>query len=336
MPTFRRPGALLLTLEALRALTHPPDRYEVIVVDDGSGDGTQSLLAGLASQWPQLRYAVQENSGVATARNHGARLARGRLVIFVDDDIIVPADMIERHLAAHARFGEKAFVAAARWDFTPSARDRLRATPFGRFRLRLQDDFVTHVAGTEPVPTTSGKISANNMSLPLDGFLALGGFDGSMPHAGAEDIEFGLRAAAAGYVIVHHPGVRLGHNDEHVDLSRFSRREERGAVTLVYLAALHPDDTSARQAVRDPRVRRTDSAGIVVRKLVRNALSAPAALSVVFHLVGALDRLLPRGAPHRLYHVVIGLHRWRGYRAGHRQVAERGARLASSQPQEAC
>lgn len=336
VPTFRRPGVLLLTLEALRAQTYPADRYEVIVVDDGSGDDTRSTVETVASQWPGLRYVTQENAGAATARNHGARLAGGRLLIFVDDDIIVPVDMIEQHLAAHARFREKTLVAGM-WDFTTEARERLEATSFGRFRLGLQDEFNVRVDGSEPVSTTGEGLAAGNLSLFKEGFLELGGFDGSIPHAGAEDHELAMRAARDGYTLLVHPGIELGHNDEHIDLLRFCRREERGAVTLVHLAALHPDDAAARQAVRDPRVRRHDSAGTAVRKLVRNALSAPAALSVVFHVVRALDRVLPRGVPHRLYQVVIGLHRWRGYRAGHRQVAERGRRSSTmTKPHEAC
>lgn len=319
VPTFRRPDVLVLTLEALRAQTHSADRYEVIVVDDGSGDHTRSTVETLASQWPGLRYVAQDNAGAATARNHGARLAEGRLLIFVDDDIIVPVDMIEQHLAAHARFGEKALVAGM-WDFTAEARERLEATSFGRFRLGLQAGFNVRIDGSEPVPTTGEGFAAGNLSLPRDGFLDLGGFDGSIPHAGAEDHELALRAAEDGYTLLLHPGIELGHNDEHIDLIRFCRREERGAVTLVFLSSRHPGHAQARESAPDPRVRRTDPLRVAVAKLTRTALSAPAPLSAISRAVSALDSVLARGAPQRLYHVVIGLHRWRGYRAGHRAV----------------
>src|SRR5450759_1312526 len=71
VPTFKRPDTLRATLDALIHLDYPKDLYEVIVVDDGSGDSTRDVVVESAAAEPSVRYIAQENTGVARARNVG-------------------------------------------------------------------------------------------------------------------------------------------------------------------------------------------------------------------------------------------------------------------------
>jgi Glycosyl transferase family 2 len=81
VPTFQRREQVLGAARSVLAQTF--EDFELIVVDDGSTDGTGDALAGLD---PRLRYEWQENRGVAAARNAGIRLARGGIVAFLDSD----------------------------------------------------------------------------------------------------------------------------------------------------------------------------------------------------------------------------------------------------------
>ena len=85
VPVYNRERFLRETLESVSALDYEP--FEVIVVDDGSTDGS----AAIARSFPEVRYLRQENRGPGAARNAGIDVARGEFVAFVDsDDVVLP------------------------------------------------------------------------------------------------------------------------------------------------------------------------------------------------------------------------------------------------------
>lgn len=85
VPTFNRAPSLRRLLAALQEAEVPPGGVEVVVVDDGSSDGTAEVVAAAG---PPIRYVRQENRGPAAARNRGWASARGQIVAFTDDDTV--------------------------------------------------------------------------------------------------------------------------------------------------------------------------------------------------------------------------------------------------------
>ncbi len=102
VPTFRRDGALTTLLHALERQTLPPDRYEVVVVDDCSGEGAIERLRALVAG-TSLRVSVLQtstNNGPAAARNLGWRHSEAKLLAFVDDDCDPAPGWLEAGMAA--------------------------------------------------------------------------------------------------------------------------------------------------------------------------------------------------------------------------------------------
>ena len=96
IPTYNNGGVLARTLGALLTQTFPPDRYEIVIIDDGSTDGTAEMVGRLRGP-VAIRYVAQPKSGRAAARNLGARVARGRILLFLDSDFFAdPALVAER------------------------------------------------------------------------------------------------------------------------------------------------------------------------------------------------------------------------------------------------
>jgi glycosyltransferase involved in cell wall biosynthesis len=99
--TYRRSRNLARLVAALEAQTLPADRFEVLIVDNGSGDDTSDVLADLAARTTiDLRpLRIEENEGPAPARNLGWRSSRAPYVAFTDDDCVPRPDWLEQALA---------------------------------------------------------------------------------------------------------------------------------------------------------------------------------------------------------------------------------------------
>ncbi len=89
IPSYNRAYCITTTVDSVLAQTHK--NVEILIVDDGSSDGTRDLIADRYRGEPRVRYIHQANAGVSAARNHGLRLARGQFVALLDsDDIWLP------------------------------------------------------------------------------------------------------------------------------------------------------------------------------------------------------------------------------------------------------
>jgi glycosyltransferase involved in cell wall biosynthesis len=105
VPTRNRAQRLATCLEGLVGQDYPPDRYEVIVVDDGSTDGTRAVVEAFAARaaGPEVRYLFRPYRGANAARNTALDVAGGDPVCFVDDDIEVRSGWLGALVAASGR-----------------------------------------------------------------------------------------------------------------------------------------------------------------------------------------------------------------------------------------
>jgi GT2 family glycosyltransferase len=322
VPTYQRPDALRATLAALVGLDYPTDRYEVIVIDDDASDErTAKLVDAHRCGGVELSFATQSHRGAAAARNHGARLAGGDLLLFCDDDIVVDPNHLHAHLAARAAHSD-ALVNGA-WEFTAAVHEALARTPFGRYRLELERKFQADATGRvlEGGCIEMAMLGSWDLSLPRKLFWDLGGFDERFPAAGAEDQDLSLRARAAGALLLLDPRIRCVHNDNRRDLASYCAREERSAQTMPVLARKFPAQFGRSAYVRENRpIERDDSLRLAIKKGSKWLLSRRPVLSGLHRATSLAERLdLPEPMLHRLYSGLLGLHLFRGFRRAWQQ-----------------
>src|SRR5215467_12434680 len=106
--THNRKHSLLRLLTALSRQCFAPESYEVIVVNDGSEDGTDEVLATLDVPY-LIRIVRQRNQGQAAARQQGAVNATGEILLFLDDDMDVCPELLAEHVKIHKQ-NQKAVV----------------------------------------------------------------------------------------------------------------------------------------------------------------------------------------------------------------------------------
>jgi len=193
VPTYNRERILSRTLPSLLRQNGIGGQYEVIVVVDGSTDGTLAMLK--RPDWgTRLRVISQPNRGLAAARNRGAAAARGDILLFLDDDMVASADLVAIHLEEHGTSSQKVVLGAlgladgVRRSFLKEgvaawSRDLERRLSQPGYRLRFDDWSFGHASISRPL------------------FLGLGGFDETFVSYGNEDYDLGLRLTQRGIEI---------------------------------------------------------------------------------------------------------------------------------------
>jgi glycosyltransferase involved in cell wall biosynthesis len=106
--------------------TVAPSQYEILVVDNGSTDETIAVLAQLCQVLSNLRWISEPQVGRSAARNRGIQEAKGDLIIFLDDDILVRSDHLERHVAYHSSAQVPTVVVGTVVDVSPIRPEWLR------------------------------------------------------------------------------------------------------------------------------------------------------------------------------------------------------------------
>ncbi|MCP4421393.1 MAG: glycosyltransferase family 2 protein [Chloroflexi bacterium] len=309
IPTYNRYDQLLVTLQALATQTYPDDKFEVIVVDDGSTDDTSQLAT--ASFPFHFVYLIQANQGATKARNLGANHSHGDLLIFMDDDIELMPETVAALVHKQEEYSQTIVLGT----------------------LIAEDSQTEFVSSTKSLPTTNETIDqvveftecfTGLLCVEVAVFKQLGMFQdptGGWPNW--DDVDFGYRAWLAGYQLLCAATAPAIHHDaSSISIQSVSYRWYRASKSAVRLFRKYPDIQSYLPMFADktPIDWKDDSARLIARKLLRIPASSQLALWIMEQMVIPLER--SGGADimlHALQRWIIGGYIFCGYRDGLRE-----------------
>ena len=223
VPTYQREKVLCETIEHLLNLSFP--HYELLVIDQTYKHEaeTEKFRRDILDRYPRrLRWEYVEKANLPHARNVGAKLARGNYLLYCDDDIIPPANLIEVHLENLRQPGVGAVTGGVHVEQKkrPPKPRPCTITPDGRVL-----DYWQH----EVPKSTSDSLRGGNMSMQRQLAIEVGLFDvGYIGRANGEETDFSLRILRRGYQIAYDPAAAVVHLGHPAGGSRASKDSDEG------------------------------------------------------------------------------------------------------------
>ncbi len=233
--TYARPDAAARLLGDLARQSLGTDRFEVIVVDDGSPEPVAARLDALGVPFA-LRVVAQANAGPAAARHRAIELARAPLVVVVDDDMRVEPTFLAAHLAAHPAGSRRAVLGRL---MSPHG-ERLRL--FERYQL-AQMERIAEDARAGRAPLRGSHVYTGNVSFRRADYFAVGGFD--LAFRLSEDAELGMRLERSGVTIARSDDAVAIHASDHASLTKWLARSQAYGAADARIAEKHGGDRDA-------------------------------------------------------------------------------------------
>jgi glycosyltransferase involved in cell wall biosynthesis len=248
--TRNRENRLRLAIQSLLAQTLPRDRYEIIIVDNASDDGTSALVRGLQAEAVNLHYVYEARTGLSCARNAGWRRAKAPLVAFLDDDAVAAPDWLERLLAAFSGNPGPACVGGRVTPDYESAPPDWLAGPLL--------DYLS-VVDHSPAPRwltgirTGQKLAGVNFAMSAAALAGIGGFSTKLGRVGSqlicgEDVLVQLQCEAAGLGVLYDPSIAVSHfvATERMRPGWLERRAYYGGISDALLVNFERHHTAVR------------------------------------------------------------------------------------------
>jgi glycosyltransferase involved in cell wall biosynthesis/peptidoglycan/xylan/chitin deacetylase (PgdA/CDA1 family) len=291
IPTHNRRDLLRRCLEALRTQTQDPETFEVIVVDDGSTDGSADVAEGIATPF-RLRVLRLEKRGMSGARNAGVEVAGGPICLFLDDDVVASPELVAEHLAAH-RAGEPIIGIGALTQAAPAASDW-----YAHAYVRAWNDHCEQLSHETP---TWRDCYGCNLSVARSTLLEVSGFSEDFPTA--QDTELAFRLWQHGSVPTYLPAAK-GVHDDGKQRGRMLHDAYRMGADSISIVATHPSALHSRLGhFSKPGLR-----SVALRRALLSLRIPP-------RLLAAPGRLIPgQGRKQEWFHFVSRYAFWLGVR----------------------
>ena len=219
IPTYNRVGLLAKALAGYEKQSAPGLIRELLIVDDGSTDGTEAFVREFRgkSRLP-VRYLRQSNKGPAAARNLGISEAKSRLILFTDSDIVPSHDLVEQHSAWHQKHPEIYTAVLGHVTWSPE----LNPTPF--MRWYGEDAMLFAYRSARGRTELDFRFFYTcNLSVKTAFLREFGYFNESFRSAAYEDTELGYRLSKHGMTLRYNP-IAVGYHHQFFSFAAACRK----------------------------------------------------------------------------------------------------------------
>lgn len=311
IPTKDRKSILEETIQHIFKQSYP---VEVIIVNDG-----EQSLDYLSQRYQNIRVENNRHKGAASARNTGAALAKNELLLFLDDDMLIDSNCLNRHAGLHKEYPHS--LVSGSWKYTPEMVAMLKQSPFGRYKLK--NDYQT-LQGSEESKLADGlykaiSLASFNLSIIRSDFEELKGFNESFPYAGCEDQEFTMRAKEKGFtLLLDTTNITINNEKDRADMNKWLKRQYTGIQGYPLLCELFPYRKSEPLFHENTPITVNDTAALKRKKRFKAILSAPLMMGTL-KLITLSSELLRLGDKllFRLYKTLCGLYIFKGFRTSY-------------------
>jgi len=203
IPAYNAADTIEGCLQSLLNQTVPQDKYEILVVNDGSTDKTAEIVQSLG-----VKCLTQKNKGPAAARNLGAMEATGDIILFTDSDCVANKDWVKEMKTPF----ENPIVMGVKGRYKTHQREMV-----ARFvQMEFEERYELQM-GTIPIWASPEKhefidfVDSYSAAFRKDAFWDVGGFDESFPKANNEDVDLSYKLSSKGYKMVFNPEAVVYH-----------------------------------------------------------------------------------------------------------------------------
>jgi len=323
IPTKNRLPILRETLHNIYFVNKlPKEDFEVIVSNDGD-----DILSVLYNEFPFDNLKIVKNThkpGAAGNRNNAADFAQYDLLQFLDDDILITDNFLERVLYIHNQFNN--IVLCGNRIYPQHLIEQAEQTSFGRYKLKYEYNWNTIEKNEELINQLYevDSLAGFSISMKRETFDKIGKFDENFDYAGCEDAEFFYRASQKNVKLLFDEKNICYHNElDNFTLDTWLRRQSTGIRSAVVVCKLHPEGQNHPTWYTNTPLKKSDPKDVKLLKLKKIFCSFPPVYNFIHFLAIYGEKIkLPDSFLFRLYNALWLGATYRSFREAYKEIFE--------------